>query len=448
MIDFNIDKYNINENMPLVVGVSTGPDSMALLHLLQKTKYKIICTHINHGVRKESAEEEKYLNEYCKKNNIIFEHYKIEDYKEKNFENEARKYRFLFFEKILEKYKSKYLFLAHHGDDLIETILMKITRGSNIEGYEGFKEISTNYNQNNEKYYIIRPLIKYTKKELINYNNINKIKYYTDITNKENICTRNRYRNQILPILKLEDPQIHKKFLKFSETLQEYDNYIKFISANIIDSIYKNSTLNLTEFKKLELFIQKNILFIILQKLYQNKANIIKENHINNIINIINNSKPNLEIKLPQNLTITKEYEKLIFNKNKQYQDSYIIKLQKENNIKNKIIRIVNSEETDGNDVFRLNSHDIALPLYIRNRKKGDYIELYGTNGKKKIKEIFIEAKIPIEERNNYPLVVDANDNILWIPNLKKSKFNSKKHEIYDIILKCNERKRNNEQQN
>jgi tRNA(Ile)-lysidine synthase len=82
-----------------------------------------------------------------------------------------------------------------------------------------------------------------------------------------------------------------------------------------------------------------------------------------------------------------------------------------------------------------LNSKNIKLPLYLRNKKDGDYIEVLGLNGKKKVKDIFIEKKIPTEERKSYPLLVDADDNILWIPNIKKSKYNVKINEFYDIIL-------------
>ena len=160
MIKINI---NMNKNETIVIGCSAGPDSMALLHYM-KNNYpnKIICAHINHNIRKESDEEEKYLKNYCKQNNIIFESTKIESYNKSNLENQARIKRYNFYKKILTKYNSKYLFLAHHGDDLIETILMKIERGSNLEGYAGIKQISKNDN-----YQIIRPLLKYTKDDLI-----------------------------------------------------------------------------------------------------------------------------------------------------------------------------------------------------------------------------------------------------------------------------------------
>ena len=96
-----------------------------------------------------------------------------------------------------------------------------------------------------------------------------------------------------------------------------------------------------------------------------------------------------------------------------------------------------------------MNSKKIKLPLYLRNKKNGDSISLLGTKGHKKIKDIFIENKIPLSQRNSYPLLVDSDDNVLWIPNLKKSKYNVKKNEIYDIILTSyNESEEKNEKEN
>ena len=176
---YNFIRNNIGLKMDdsVVIGVSGGPDSMALLYIMnefkKKMNLKLICAHINHNVRKESYEEENYLSTFCKNNNIIFENTTIKNYEENNFENEARKKRYSFYKEILKKYNTPYLFLAHHGDDLIETILMKIARGSNLEGYAGIKTISKQ-----ENFYIIRPLLEYTKQDLINYNQKNNIKYY------------------------------------------------------------------------------------------------------------------------------------------------------------------------------------------------------------------------------------------------------------------------------
>ena len=426
-------KLNIPQKEKIVVGCSAGPDSMALLHYL-KNNYKnctIICCHINHNVRKESKTEEKYLQNYCQKENIIFESTTIQEYKENNFENEARKKRYNFYNKILKKYHSKYLFLAHHGDDLIETILMKIARGSNLEGYAGIKEVSKWNN-----YYIIRPFLKYTKEDLINYDKKNNIKYYIDSTNSNQQYTRNRYRENILPFLKKEDKQIHIKYLNYSKILLEYFDYINEEGKKLSKKITKNNTINIEKIKKIPILMQKNILYTLLNKYYNNEPNIITSKHITSILKQINSIKPNTIINLPKNTISKRNYNILTIQPNQSPKnENYKIELKKQIEINNIIIKKIKETEKDGNDICRINSNNIKLPLYIRNKKKGDKIEVKGLNGTKKISDIFIEKKISPEVRDTYPILVDANDTIIWIPNIKKSKFNSKKNEFYDIIL-------------
>lgn len=433
-----LDDYIFNNYV--VIGVSAGPDSMCLLDLLQKKTTKIVVCHINHNVRKESIEEEEYITKYCQDKNIILEKTTINNYQENNFENEARKKRYMFYEEILKKYNSKTLLLAHHGDDLIETILMKISRGSNLEGYAGIKEIS-----NVKNYQIIRPLLKYTKEDIINYNKSNNIKYYNDSSNQSTNYTRNRYRLNILPLLKKEDKNIHKKYLKYSKTLIEYDDYIKREVKRNINNVYKDNIINIDNLNKLDTFLIKNILYNIMNNIYQNKNNIITDRHIQNIISLLNNTKPNIKIDLPNNKEIVKEYNKLIIKDKTSDIKNYKIEFNDKIEIENLIIEKIESEDDDSNSVCRLNSKDITLPLYIRNREDGDYIILKGSNNRKKIKEIFIEKKLPLKKRNNYPLLVDSNNNIIWIPNIKKSKFCNKKSENYDIIIRCNERKKDYE---
>ena len=446
MLDNNLLQnlsISIPNNIPIIIGCSAGPDSMALLHYLHtNTTNPLIVAHINHNIRIESLEEEKYLSTFCKKNNITFETTTIKEYKENNFENEARNKRYNFYEKILNKYNSKYLFLAHHGDDLIETILMKIVRGSNLEGYAGIKEISKKNN-----YYIIRPFLKYTKQDLINYNKEHNLNYYIDKTNEDTTYTRNRYRHNLLPLLKEENKNIHKQFLKYSKTLLEYNSYLEEEILSIYTKIINNNILDIKELKKNHSFLQKNLLYKWLNNYYQNKPNIIKEQHIEDILTLTKNNKPSLTINLPLNIIARKSYDYLYLENNQNTKQSkYKLPLKDINIIGDIIIKKIDSTKTNGNDICKLNSSNLKLPLYIRNRIPGDYIETMGLNGKKKIKEIFIENKIPKHLRDNYPILVDSLDQIIWIPNLKKSKFNSQKDEFYDIILKYCEKEENDEQ--
>ena len=133
VINFLINVVKIKEKDTIVVGNSGGPDSMFLMTLLinlsKKYDLKLICAHVNHNIRKESEEEQVFLMNYCQENNITFEVMKIEKYGDDNFHNQARNFRYNFFEDIVKKYDANYLMTAHHGDDLIETILMRIVRG-------------------------------------------------------------------------------------------------------------------------------------------------------------------------------------------------------------------------------------------------------------------------------------------------------------------------------
>lgn len=444
-INDTLKKLHLKNNDPLIIGCSAGPDSMALLHYLKKTlPNPIIVAHINHNKRKESQEEEEYLQNYCQQNNLIFEKKSITEYKEANFENEARTKRYQFYKKIINKYQAHYLFLAHHGDDLIETILMKIDRGSNLEGYAGMKEISKK-----DSYYIIRPFLKYTKQDLITYNQEHHIKYYLDKTNDDITYTRNRYRKKILPLLKEENQNIHTQFLKFSKTIEEYLDYLENELTKQLPTIYQQNILNLDKFKQLDPFIQKQLLYKILYQVYHNQPNIIKQEHIFNLIKIINSKTPNLTYDLPKNKMATKTYNKLLIStKQKKEIKNYKLPLENINKINNIIIKKIDNTKEDGNNICRLNSKELELPLFLRNRKPGDTIEQKGLNGHKKVKEIFIENKIPKSVRDYYPILVDNKDQIIWIPNLKKSKFNSQTHEFYDIILGYCEKEENNEQQN
>lgn len=419
----------------VIVGVSAGPDSMCLLNLLEQKTNKIVVCHINHNIRKQSIIEENYLKDYCKEHNLIFESMTIKEYKENNFENEARKIRYKYYEEILKKYNSNKLFLAHHGDDLIETVLMKIERVSNIEGYAGIKKVSKLKN-----YDIIRPLLPYTKEDIINYNKSHSITYYIDSSNTNIDYTRNWYRHKVLPILKEKDKDIHLKFLKYSETLQEYNEYIDREIKRKLPYILKNNIINIDNLNKEDNFLKKNILYYIMNDIYNNESNIITEKHIQNILFIINSNKPNQSINMPKNKILVKEYNKLYIKDNIDIVNDYKIELKDNIKINNITFKIETDEDEDGNNICRINSKNIKLPLYLRNRKNGDYIILKSSNNRKKIKEIFIENKLPLSKRNIYPLLTDSNDNIIWIPNMKKSNLCYKKDENYDIIIKCIER--------
>ncbi len=434
--NFIRNKIGLLPNDTIVVGVSGGPDSMALLYILNEFKekmgLKLVCAHINHNKRKESEEEEKYVSKYCKENDIIFECIKVKKWGDDNFENEARSVRYNFFEEVIENYNAKYLMTAHHADDLIETILMRIVRGSTLKGYSGFSKIV-----DKGTYKIVRPLITLTKDEIIDFDTKNNIKYYIDSTNNEDIHTRNRYRHVVLPFLKKENPNVHKKFIKFSETLLENSNYIDEQANKVFNKVFQNGVIDIDKFKSLEKVIQTKIIYNILERIYGDDLLIIRDAHVDLIFDLINSNKSNSIVHLPNNVIIIKSYGEISFSYDDDVNDEYEIEIDTLVNLPSgKIIEVVNDSFDTSNNTIRLNSNEVKLPLYVRNRRQGDKIEVKGLNGTKKVNDIFIDEKIKTSDRDIWPIVLDAENTVVWIPGLKKSKLDKKISEEYDIILR------------
>ncbi len=434
--DYLLKNLNLKDNDYVVIGVSGGPDSMALLQLLielrEEIQINIVCSHINHNVRLESEYEADFIKNYCKLNNIIFEYMKIKTYGDDNFHNEARTKRYEFFENNVKKYKAKYLLTAHHADDLMETILMRISRGSSLKGYSGFqKEIEFN------DYKLVRPLYSITKDEILKYNREKKIKYVIDISNDKDKYTRNRYRKYILPFLKKEDPNVHQKFEKFSKTLLEYNDYIEKQAKKELNDVYAQKILNITKYLKLEEIIQKKIINQILESIYHDDLMLISDVHVDLIQRLILSSKSNSYIHLPNDICVIKSYNNIFIKKEESEINDYEIELSKFINLPNgKNIEIVEESTNSTNYICRLNTEELKLPLYVRNRRNGDKIKVKGMLGSKKIKAIFIDEKIPVEERDKWPIVLDSTDTIVWIPGIKKSIYDRNKKEKYDIIIK------------
>ena len=434
MIDIRTN-FQFHPNDKIVVGCSTGPDSMALVDMLLKIREEfnlyLIIAHVNHNIRQESYEEALFLKEYCARNHLIFESMIIEEYGDDNFHNEARNIRYNFFENIVYKYEADYLMTAHHGDDLMETILMRMVRGSNLNGYGGFKRVVEM-----DGYQIIRPLITYTKKELEEYDMENHVPYYIDSSNTKDTYTRNRYRKYVLPFFKSEDHEVHLKFLKFSDSLNDACRFINHVCESAIKRCMIHDTIIIDKFLMEDEFIQREILYYLLSNFYQDDLILIGDKHINIILQLIQSKKANSFINLPNDVVAKKKYNIFEITREVNAITSYEIEFDQYVILPNShVIQKIEDTTNNSNNICRLSSQDIVLPLIIRTRKIGDKIKVKGMDGSRKVKDIFIDKKISLDERDSWPIVLDSKGEVVWIPGIKKSKFDKKKSEEYDIIL-------------
>lgn len=318
-----IKKYKlIQEGDKIVLGVSGGPDSIAMLDILRQIKeefkFEIYVAHINHQIRgQEAINDEQYVADYCNKNNIqVFIKRinvpEIAKTQKIGTEEAGRKVRYEFFEEILQKTNSNKIAIAHNKNDKVETIIMHVLRGSGISGLKGIEPIRDN------KY--IRPLIECDRAEIEKYCEEQELNPCIDKTNFENEYNRNKIRNIVIPYIKKEfNPNIIETITRLSEVVSEENDYLEKITQNayknILISEEKNQIeLKLKEFNQLEDVIKKRIILYTTKRLFGSTQGIEKI-HIQDLIKLCNNNIGNKFLTPNKNLKVLVKSKKIYFIK-------------------------------------------------------------------------------------------------------------------------------------
>jgi len=417
----------------ILIGVSGGPDSMSLLHFMMSIKEKyslsVSVAHINHHTRKnENNIEQEMIEELCIKNEIPLYIGHFQKKTKRNFHEEARSFRYRFFYHIANKIKVNKIVLAHHQDDQVETILFKITRGNNINGYMGMKkELKINDNIS-----VIRPLLDLSKEEVLKYCNENEVPYMIDSSNLSNKYTRNYIRNNIIPLFKNIQPDFNNKIMQFHEQIKEVNDYLQensIILTNEMIILHKEDriVLDLIKLKKNHRALIRVILINIVNLLYKDKF-ILTYEKIKNIINIIFNQKPNITFNLGKNMYCVKEYDKLTFRIGMENFEDFQVVIDSfkdyllPNGMKICVEKVEEKAKINNKTLF-LCYNSSVWPLLIRTKKNGDLIKT--KIGKKKISRIFIDAKIPSNLRKKWPLLVDEKGEIIWVIGIQKPDFSN-----------------------
>lgn len=319
-----IKKHNLIKNGDkLVLGVSGGPDSISMLNILNdirndkkiQLEFDIIVAHINHLIRKEAKEDEKYVQKFCEKIGIQFYSKSIDVQKNANnnkigTEEAGRKVRYEFFDEILEKTNSNKIAIAHNKNDRVETIIMNILRGSGISGLKGIEPIKDN------KY--IRPLIECERYEIEQYCKDNNIEARIDKTNFENIYNRNKIRNIVIPYIKEEfNPNIVQTVIRLSNLVKDEDEYLEKTVKNIykeliIEEQEKQLIMDLKGFNKQEKVIKSRLLLYTISRLF-GSTNGIEKIHIEDIIKLCSNNIGNKFLTPNKNIKILVKNHKIYF---------------------------------------------------------------------------------------------------------------------------------------
>ena len=434
-------KYNLIENDDIiVVGFSGGPDSVFLVEMLKKLQhffnFKIYLVHINHLLRGEDADsDENFSFEYAKKNNleIFIKRIPVKEIAKeigKTLEEVGREERYKFFSEIYEKVGATKIATAHNKDDQIETFLFRLIRGTSLQGLEGIKIKNNN---------VIRPISEIYKKDILEYLNKNEIQYKIDKTNFENEFTRNSIRLDLIPFI---EERYNIKFKdKIFSLIKEIRENNQNNSLNLSDYTDSENRIILEKTKFLSNFDKKNLL-----SLFLNKKNIeVNRNKIDEISSLIK-SNGTKKIDLDKSYRIVKDYTYLYIEDKKEncvINNNVIqVKIPSEqifDNFKITVSTVENLDIPKQKNQYLLDAiyNDI---IEVRYRKEGDRIFL-GEKHSKKIKEIFIDQKIPKDIRDRLPIFL-YNNTIFWIYNVKKDyipKINKNENKLIKVLITVEE---------
>ncbi|MBO7614735.1 MAG: tRNA lysidine(34) synthetase TilS [Bacilli bacterium] len=383
-------KINLNKSKRYLLACSFGPDSMALFDLLIRNKYNFEVAHVNYGLRVEAVVETTKLTQYCEEKGIKLHIYKVEEEINRNIEEKCREIRYDFFEKIIEKHRLDALLVAHNQDDNIETFFLQKNRHNIVEKY-GLQE--TGYINN---YTVIRPLLGVSKADLLKYCDDNGVPYAIDSSNMSNKFLRNKIRHNVVAKMDANARQVAVEEIKnLNLKLLESHNHIKSQNTKDVKNllIYNDEELAYHFTMQCRVFIPG----------FELSLKQVKE-----FRNVLLSDKPNVTIKLKNGLFFVKSYD-LAEIKMLPKETNYAFIIDKPRKFECEYFVLDFTKDTSNRNV---KADD--YPLTIRNASKEDKVKVkdYYVSMRRE----FINWKMPNELRAKWPVIVNKDGEIVYVP--------------------------------
>lgn len=415
-------REHINLNFPflkdkkLLIAVSGGIDSVVLTHLLHQLNFDISLAHCNFQLRgKESDLDEKFIENLSQKtcNQIFTTKFNTEEFAKNNklsTQIAARELRYNWFQEITEKHDFDFVLTAHHADDNIETFLINLTRGSGLNGFTGIPKVNGN---------IARPLLAFSREEILKYATENDIKWREDASNSSTKYIRNKIRHQVIPVLKEINPNLLETFAQTSRNLQESEQIIEDriteISEEVINS--ENGILKINIDKINQLSNPKAYLYQLLKD-----YNFTEWNDVYNLLSAQSGKQV-----FSNSYRLLKDRGFLLLSKRRQ-STSQKTEFQIEKNtlqITDPIhldFEEVQQKSKESKQTIYIDKDLLKYPLIVRKWQNGDYLYPSGMQGKKKLSKYFKDEKFSLLKKENTWLLCNANDEIIWIINHREDR--------------------------
>jgi tRNA(Ile)-lysidine synthase len=429
-----ISRYEmIRQGQAVVVAVSGGPDSVCLLDILHELsdelKISLIVSHYDHGLRPAEDESETvFVRELARDLHLPFMTGKAPPSlrgKSASIEERARNARYRFLEKVRVKHGAQRIALGHNLNDQAETVIMRLLRGSGPSGLTGIppRRDST----------IIRPLIEVERLEIETYLKARRLNYVTDSSNLKTDYLRNKIRLELMPLLEQHQPRFVHLLGQTADILREEDAYLERIGEAWLSREAELEPDNafqipISSFLKLPAALRRRVVRQIIGKVKRDLRRITWD-HVESILRLAHSEKPQASIHLPGKLNVKRSYDHLIVSAGqgrKSRPFSHTIHAPGVYRIKEIGRTISVGELKNRKDMdFRvspyiafLDADKVQYPLKVRSFKPGDRFVPFGMTGHKKLKDFFVDLKVPMEQRRSTP-VLCCGDTIVWVCGLR-----------------------------
>jgi tRNA(Ile)-lysidine synthase len=408
-----ISRFPFLGDKKLFLAVSGGLDSMVLLYLLKQLPYEIAVLHCNFQLRGlESFGDQSFIQAYCDQNNIPIYTTQFDteafakDYK-LSTQVAARELRYSWFYELLEKENFDYILTAHHADDNLETFIINLTRGTGLEGLTGIP-------QQNDR--IIRPLLPFSREEILKYAEDNNIEWREDSSNASNKYLRNKIRHDLVPMLKEINPNFLNAFQKTQSYLQQSQEMVEDASIMIYQQIAKEQGddihFDLNQLKKLPNY--KSYLYQWL-----NEFGFLAWNDIYDLVD----GQSGKQV-LSAEFRLLKNRDTLILSpisEMSEKEEFEIFANDKEVNFPLKLkLCNVSHITIDSNKAIFVDAEKIQFPLVLRKWNQGDIFQPFGMNGKsKKVSKLFKDEKLSLIEKEK-TWILSSDNQIVWVVGIRQ----------------------------
>jgi tRNA(Ile)-lysidine synthase len=441
----------------VIVAVSGGPDSICLLHILNALKEELHITlyaaHVNHCLRgAESDGDEYYVKKFCENLNIEFRSKKVDinrivETKKISSEAAGREARYEFFYSLKSQFKAQKIAIAHNSNDQAETILMRIMRGTGMEGLIGIRPVRDNI--------FVRPLINCTREKIEKYCLNNNLSPRIDKTNLQPIYARNKIRLQLIPYIQENfNDDIVEVLNRLADTVKADNDYLEEIAKEKYKKYCDVNKEKVIISKEAFLEHEAIVARIIRLSLYNVSGNLynFEKVHIHDVICVQKHSTGKM-LMLPNKIHVKNNYGDICIYKRQQQNiknnDGEYILHSGINELKDINLKItlattenLNSFELNKETFVKYFDYDkIKGDILIRYRREGDRFTPLGMRGSKKLKDLFMDLKIPKDERDKIPLICFGNE-IAWVIDYRLSEFfkvNKNTKRILKIIIESGE---------